>query len=114
MTELTKSLKRKLREQSMTVHEEELRRALEPLAAAFDEWRQAKVGSGELAVRIHDWDCGPCRELWKKYNYGDATLNVAYAIVTGILNPQNIDPALLEYLQSAIEFYRKQMGDETA
>src|SRR5258708_26855963 len=103
MHELTKSLKRKLREQSMSAHEEELRCALEPLAAAFDEWKQARVGSGELAIRIHDWDRGACRELWKKYNYGDATLNVAYAIVTGILDPQSIDPALLEYLQSAIE-----------
>ena len=39
----------RLREAAMAAHEEELRRALVPLDAAFQRWRAGDVGSGELA-----------------------------------------------------------------
>src|SRR5439155_26194820 len=47
--EMPKRLKRALREAAMAAHEEELRRALVPLDAAFQRWRAGDVGSGELA-----------------------------------------------------------------
>jgi len=109
MQELPKGLKRKLREQSMLAHEEELRRALGPLAERFEQWRQGRVSSGELALVIHDWDRGPQKELFKKYNYGLKDINVAHAIVTGILDEKKVDAALLEYLQRHIAFYREQL-----
>jgi hypothetical protein len=111
MIELTKSLKRKLREQSMLAHEEELHRALAPLAGAFDQWRQGQLDSGALAVQIHDWDHGPARELFKKYNDGLIEFNVARAIVTGILDEQAVPPDVSEYLQRHIAFYHEQLQD---
>jgi hypothetical protein len=63
--QLNKSLKRKLNGQSMLAHEEELRRALAPLAEAFDRWRKGELDSGSLALQIHDWDLGPQKELFK-------------------------------------------------
>ena len=111
MQELTKSLKRKLREQSMLAHEEELRRALLPLAEQFEQWRQGKVQSGELALIIHDWDRGPQTELFKKYNYGIKEMNVAYAIVTGLLDERKVDIELLDYLQRHLAFCRQHLAE---
>jgi hypothetical protein len=107
-----KSLKRKLREQSMLAHEEELRRALDPLAADFDQWRQGRLESGALALKIHDWDRGPCNALFNKYNYGLHELNVAAAIVTGILNEKKVDAALLEYLSQTIALCRERLTSD--
>jgi len=112
MIELTESLKRKLREQSMLAHEEELRRALAPLATAFDQWRQGQLDSGSLALQIHDWDRGPARELFKKYNDGLIEFNVAYAIVTGILDEHAVPPDVREYLARHLALYREQLRDE--
>jgi hypothetical protein len=109
--ELTKSLKRKLREQSMLAHEEELRRALLPLADSFDQWRAGKLDSGSLALAVRDWDHGPQKDLFEKYNYGIIELNVAQAIVTGILDEKQIDPQLLEYLQRDIAFCRQRLSE---
>ena len=111
MQELTKSLKRKLNEQSMLAHEEELRRALMPLAEKFEQWRQGRVSSGELALIIRDWDFGPQKELFKKYNYGIKEMNVAYAVVTGLLDERRVDPDLLRALERHIAFYREQLQE---
>jgi hypothetical protein len=109
--QLTKSLKRKLGEQSMRAHEEELRRALLPLADSFDQWREGKLDSGCLALVVRDWDRGPQTDLFKKYNYGIIELNVAQAVVTGILDEKQIDPQLLEYLQAHIAFCRDRLRE---
>jgi hypothetical protein len=92
----------------MLAHEEELRRALLPLAEQFDLWRQNKIGSGELALVIRDWDRGPQRDLFQKYNNGIPEMNVAYAIVTGILDERKVEPELLQVLQRHIAFYQEQ------
>jgi len=95
----------------MLAHEKELDRALVPLAEAFDRWRQRKLDSGSLALQIHDWDLGSQKELFKKYNYGIKEMNVAYAIVTGILDEKKVDAELLEYLQLHIAFYRNHLRE---
>jgi hypothetical protein len=109
MRELTKSLKRKLREQSMVAHEEELRRILLQLSGSFDEWKQGKVSGDEMVERVHIWHDGPARELWKKYNYGDAQSNVAHAIVTGVVDVKKVDPQLVEFLQPIMEMFQEQL-----
>ena len=112
MQQLNKSLKRKLNAESMLAHEEELRRALVPLAEAFDRWRKGELDSGSLALQIHDWDLGPQKALFKKYNYGIKEMNVAWAIVTGILDERKVDPELLQTLERHIAFYRQQLREE--
>src|SRR5438093_10890611 len=84
--EMPKRLKRALRGAAMAAHEEELRRALVPLDAAFQRWRAGDVGSGELAELIHEFHDGPARELLKRHNYGQLDLAVAHAIVAGQLD----------------------------
>jgi len=105
--EMPKRLKRALREAAMAAHEEELRRALVPLDAAFQRWRAGDVGSGELAELIHEFHDGPARELFKRYNYGQLDLAVAHAIVAGILDRSRLPGELVEALGRAIAFHEE-------
>ena len=68
MKATTKTLKRQLRELSGLAHEEELRRALVPLADAFKRWQAGRLGSGALANLIHEFHQGPAKELFDRYN----------------------------------------------
>ena len=108
--EMPKRLRRALREAAMEAHEEELRRALLPLAAAFEKWRAGELSSGELTERIHEFHDGPARELFKRYNYGALDLAVAHAIVSCVLDRSRLPQELLAALQPAIAFYEQQGG----
>jgi len=46
MADTPKRIKRLLREQGGRAHEEELRRALVPVAEAFKRWEHGELGSG--------------------------------------------------------------------
>jgi hypothetical protein len=102
MRDYPKAIKRKLRELSMSAHEEALRRALQPLARDFEEWRRGNLGSGDLALRIHDFDHGPSRALFKQYNYGIEEMNVAVAIVEGLLDRSQVPPEALAAIADVI------------
>jgi len=108
MREYPKSVAKRIRECARAAHEEELRRALEPLAAKFDEWRAGSVGSGELSDAIHAFYRGPRREIFVFYSE-PAPLDsaVAYAIVKGVLDERKIEPAVLEALAPLVRSYRE-------
>ena len=106
MQDYPKSVKRKLRELSALAHEEELRRALLPLAQQFDAWRQGQIGSGELSALIHDWETGVSRDLFKTYNTPYVALQVAQAITEGILQSEAVPEEVVPYLQHYLDWYR--------
>jgi hypothetical protein len=99
-----------LRELAGKAYEAELRRALVPLAEAFEAWRSGKVGSGDLVERIHAFDQGPARELFVKYNRSRINFAVAHAVTTGILRREDIPPEVLDHLAGALEFYGSPEG----
>jgi hypothetical protein len=102
-----KHIKRKLRELSMLAYEEELKRALTPLAEQFDAWKQGQIGAGELSEQIHRYDTGISRELFKRYNDSSAlVMQVAYAVVEGLLRETDIPQEVMPYLENALHFYR--------
>jgi hypothetical protein len=90
MSDYPKDIKRLLREFAIEAYEGELSRELARLDKSFLEWRDGKISSGELSHRIHQYEMGASRELFKKYNDGEDDFNVAYAIVTGILNREDV------------------------
>ena len=104
---MPKRVKRALRDAAVAAHEEELRRALTPLDAAFEKWRVGHLGSGELTELIHRFHDGPARALFKKYNYGQLDLAVAHAIVSGILDRTRLPADLVEALGRAIALYEE-------
>lgn len=109
MTEPSKQIKRALRDLAGRAHEEELARALRPLAEAFDAWRAGRLDVWQLNDLIHRYHDGPQRQLWKRYaDLGPlATPMVAHAIVAGILYRAAIPPDVLEYLSAAIAVYER-------
>ena len=99
-----KKIKRLLREYMIEAYERELHRELTKLDQSFAEWRNGVISSGELSHRVHEYNSGPSRQLYKHYNYGDNDMNVAYAIVAGILDKDGMPTELLEAIEGQIKF----------
>jgi hypothetical protein len=55
-----------------------------------------KISSGELSYRVHQYETGPSRELYKRYNGDLPDMMVAYAIAAGILPEAEVPAELLE------------------
>ena len=110
MGDIPKRVKRLLREYASAAHDEELRRALLPLAGAFKRWEQGELGSGELSDLIHRFHQGPARELFLRYNTPHLAAPVAYAVAAGILDRTAVPGEVLEHLTGMIEFYEKELA----
>ena len=108
-----KNIKRLLREFMVEAYERELHRELSKLDQGFAEWRDGQISSGELSYRVHQYETGPSRELYKKYNVSYHDMNVAYAIATGILKRDEIPAELLEAISGLLAFYQshKEKGE---
>ena len=111
MTDYSKRIKRLLREFTAEAYEKELSRELAKLDKSFEEWRDGKINSGELSYRIHQYETGASQELFKKYNEGKNDFNVAYAIVTEILDRDTIPKELLEAIAKHLRFYESMKAD---
>jgi hypothetical protein len=113
MQDYPKKIKRLLREYMVEAYERELHRELVKLDQSFAEWRDGKIGSSELSHRVHQYEAGPSRKLYKKYNYSYHDANVAYAIATDILKRDEIPAELLEAISSLLAFYQslKEKGE---
>lgn len=96
------SIKRMLRKYATQAYEKELHREISKLERHFEAWRAGTISSGELSHLIHQYEQGPSRELYKKYNYGEDALNVAGAVVTGLLDREQLPAELLEAIQDII------------
>ena len=108
MADMPKRTKRLLREYAAAAHEEELRRALVPVAEAFGRWERRELGSGELSEIIHHFHQGPARDLWTRYNAPHLEMVVAFAITTGLLSRDTIPAELLDHLAGAMRFYAEE------
>jgi hypothetical protein len=106
MQEYPKRIRQLIREWMTEAYERELHRELTKLDESFAEWRRGAISSGELSHRIHEWETGPSRALFKQYNHGPQDVSVAYAIVVGILNEEEVPAELVEAIGGAIAFCR--------
>ena len=86
-------------------HERELHRELARLDRRFEEWRNGQLGSGALSIEVHEYETGPSRELFKRYNSDLPDMMVAYAIAAGILEREEMPAELLEALTRPLEYY---------
>lgn len=113
MTDYPKPIKKLLREYLAEAYEAELQRELTKLDRSFAEWRAGKISSKELSYRVHQYETGPSRELYKRYNGIQPDMMVAYAIVVGILSEEEVPAELLEAIGRPLSFYRSlKEGDE--
>lgn len=105
MRDYSKKTRRLIRELAAEAYERQLRATLAALDESFTAWRNGVIGSGELSHRIHQHETGPSRELYKQYNYGDADMNVAYAVASGILTRDDVPQEVLEAIEDQIAFF---------
>lgn len=110
--EPSKRIKRLLREFAAKAHEEELRRALTPLANAFERWARREIDSFELSGLVHAFHQGPSRDLFVRYTRRPHDPAVASAIATGIIDRQEVSEDLLEHLALALEFHAHAPSEE--
>jgi len=106
--EIPKKIKRLLREQMGKAYEEEIRRALLPIAVAFEEWKAGGESSGELTDMIHEYHQGIFRDLYNRYNVLSPDLLVPHAIASGILDKRNVPSEILNHFAKIIETYEKE------
>jgi hypothetical protein len=106
MADYSKKVKRLLRELMTEAYERELHRELTKLDRSFSEWRSGSISSGELSHRLHQYETGPSRELYKRYTDTSADMAVAYAIMTGILKRDELPVELLAVLERPLSFYQ--------
>lgn len=111
MADIPKRVKRLLRECAAAAHEEELRRALVPIAEAFKRWEQGELGSGDLSDLIHRFHQGPARDLYLRYNTAPLEPTVAYAIATGVLDRDAVPAEVLNHVARIIQFYESERAE---
>jgi hypothetical protein len=105
MREYPKSSKHLLRRFAIEAYERELHLELTKLDQSFTEWRNGSISNAELSHRIHLYETTPSRELYNRYNTGDDAMNVAFAIVAGLLRRDEIPADVLDAIESHIAFY---------
>jgi hypothetical protein len=102
----SKRIKRLLREYNAQLYEAELHQALALLDMDFSAWRSGEITSAELNRRIHAYETGTARDLYKQYDQGLADINVAHAVVVGLLDEDQMSAELLEALSRQLAFFR--------
>ena len=106
MRDYPKPIKKWLRELMGTAYERELQRELRQLDQSFAAWRAGRLSSGELSERVHQYDAGPSGALYNHYHHSPPDLAVAYALVVGILQPDEVPPEVLAALSGPLHFYQ--------
>ena len=110
MPDYPKKIKRLLNEYVTEAYERELQRELTKLDQSFSDWRSGKIGSGELSYRVHQYETGPSRALYQRYNRSPKDMTLAYMIVAGVLRRDEIPEELLQALERPLSFYQALKG----
>ncbi|MBN1878150.1 MAG: hypothetical protein JXA33_28270 [Anaerolineae bacterium] len=109
----SKQIRRWLRDWAMVAYARELTRELTQLDQNFARWRAGEIDSRELNYFVHHYETGAARELYKQYEEGSDDMNVAYAIIAGILEREEVPVEVIEALDRPLSFYEsvKARGD---
>ena len=113
--ECSKRMRGVLRQLAGIAHDRELRRLLNALDGSFARWRKGEMSTGDLAAEVDDFAKGPGRRrLSQRYSTDSIVhMNVAQAIVRGLLTQQEVPADVHVALERAIEFYRRGLADGT-
>jgi hypothetical protein len=103
MQPLSKHLRKLARQAADEAYRRELDRELEPLHAAFEQWRRGELSGFELSDRIHQFHHGPNRELYVRHVAGDPLFAVAGAIHSGVMRLDELHPDLLPTIGPLVE-----------
>ena len=105
MSAYPKAIKRLLRQYATDAYEHELHCKLKKLDDNFTEQRNGNISSGELSHRIHLYETQSSREMFNRYNNGDDAINVAYAIITGLIGENEVATEVKDAIRRQLNFY---------
>ena len=105
--ELSKSMKRKLRDFAAKVYEIEMRTHLSELARSFNEWKAGKLDSFQLDNLIHKYHNEKSRESYKAYTELDPKMFIVRAVGFGIIKQEEIPDEFHEYVMKLVEILKE-------
>lgn len=113
--ECSKRVRRILRKLASTAYERELCKLLEKLDGSFARWRNGEIGTGDLVDQVDEFAKGSARRhLYQQYRTETYIhLNVAQAIVRGLLTSEEVPADVLDVLENAMAFYRQGLANGT-
>jgi hypothetical protein len=111
--DLSKPLKKELRQLLGVGHVRLLAAELRGLDARFGAWKAGEIDAFELSQQIHVFHNGPQRELYVRFSTrGIETTMVSGLVVDGVLSEGDLSPELLEALTPEIDSIRSWRGEK--
>ena len=107
-----KAIRRTTRELADQAYGVELRRALTPLAAAFERWKVGAATIVEIPDPIHGFRQGPSRQLRGTYTALEPSTLVARAVSLGVIARKSLPPEVAASLAHEIETFEQLARDE--
>lgn len=109
MTTVSKHICRLLSEWAGKSYDAELSAELKTLAGDFNDWKNGKMTCFDLSEKIHEFHDGANRQLYIRYvMHKQPEINIASAIVEGLIRKESVPPELLKYLENEIRFCEEQ------
>ncbi len=109
-SELSKSVKKQLRELVYVAHEKALQDSLATLGKHFDRWRRGEIDAIQCADLIREFDEGPSRDIYRRFTWSrndDLPRLVADAIHTGWLEETALSEEAIPAGGRWLAFYRR-------
>lgn len=104
MDDLSKAVRRAIRELAGLAHERELAAELTKLRAEFEAWSAGQITPFELQQVIHEFHDGVSRQLYNRYTSGSTLPHVvAAAVVRGTISVAEIPEPARKQLDRLIE-----------
>jgi hypothetical protein len=107
--ELSKAVKKQLRELVYAAHEKALREPLASLGKQFDRWRRSEINAIQMADLIREFDEGPSREIYRRFTWSrndDLPRLVADASHTGLLEECALSEEAIRAVRRWLSLYR--------
>ena len=114
MQDLSKQLKRLVREWAGIAHDRELAKALLELDGHFERWKRHEIDAFELNELVHRFHNGVAREIWKTYAANHLEPAVASGVASGILRREELPEQLLQHVAGLIAFYEDALRQDSA
>ncbi len=106
MQKFSKSEKKHLRELAALAYERDVAKSLSNIASKFDEWKNGKISALQLNEALHEYDRGESREVWSRYDSNQFDIQVAGAIVRGLLTENEAGKEVVTLLSNQIQFLK--------
>lgn len=104
--QISRQLKRCLRELAGIAYERELRAALQPVEQALADMHAGKCDAFAVSEAIHQFHQKPARDIWVQYNRMEPEFSIAAALLDNIITPEEIPAEVRQWFIERAEQLR--------